>query len=240
MRIGILEAGSVNKKLIVKHGSYGTMFEELFQKLIEGSSFNTVKLINGEFPRSAFEADLWIITGSRFGVYDNLPWLKPLKVFLEKCLEERIPIFGVCFGHQLLAEVLGGKVEKFKRGWSLGVSKYQIDQDFSWTSNLPQKLNVYSFHQDQIVETPKGSTVIAFSNFCKNAILAYGKPNSPYAISIQSHPEFNQEYMGDLIRLRKDLFCPKSVPEKALKSLQMPVKNEILVKNITYALLKHK
>ena len=238
MRIGILETGSVSKKFIGKHGSYGTMFEKLFAAFSEENFFIKIKLFQGEFPKEASQADLWVITGSRFGVYDDIPWLKPLKSFLEKCLEEKVPIFGVCFGHQLLAEILGGKVEKFKDGWGVGVTEYRVNREFKWTSELSKTMKVYSFHQDQVVKTPPHSTVIAFSDFCKNAILAYGEPNRPFAISVQNHPEFTQGFMCDLINLRKELFHPESVLENALESLDTRVNNNLLVKNIICALVE--
>ena len=64
--------------------------------------------------------DAWIITGSAYSVYDDFPWINRLKEFIHKIVQENKYVLGICFGHQIIAESCGGKVEKNKMGWELG------------------------------------------------------------------------------------------------------------------------
>ena len=67
--------------------------------------------------------DGFIITGSAFGVYDKCPWITKLLKIIKKIADTEIPLVGICFGHQAIAEALGGKVKKSDKGWGIGVSE---------------------------------------------------------------------------------------------------------------------
>ena len=121
MKIGILETGEVNPALRERHGDYPEMFERLLGAVDSSLEFAVVRVVAGEMPAAPGQADGWIVTGSRHGVYDELPWIAPLKAFLRSCIAARVPVVGICFGHQILAEALGGRAVKSEKGWGLGV-----------------------------------------------------------------------------------------------------------------------
>ncbi len=83
--------------------------------------------MDGIFPAGVKAADGWLVTGSKFGVYESHDWIGLLEEFLREAYAGNVPIVGICFGHQILAQALGGKAEKFKRGWSVGVEAYSLD-----------------------------------------------------------------------------------------------------------------
>ena len=108
MKVGILETGKIPDELNAKHGDYPGMFKRLLRLADPGLDFNVYHVTEGQIPDRPDECDAWLITGSRHGVYDPLPWIEPLKRFLKRAYDANVPIVGICFGHQILAEVLGG------------------------------------------------------------------------------------------------------------------------------------
>jgi GMP synthase-like glutamine amidotransferase len=225
MKIGILETGEVHPDLRDRHGDYPAMFEALLGAVDPSLSFTTVRVVAGEMPASPGEADAWLVTGSRHGVYDGLPWIEPLKAFLRACVAARVPVVGICFGHQILAEALGGRVVKSDRGWSLGVQDYELTARPGWMAGLPDRFAVRALHQDQVVTLPPGATVLARSPHCAFAALAYGDPEAPDAVSLQPHPEFGPEFMDELLALRAGTAFPVEAAAAARASLSRPVES---------------
>jgi len=227
MKIGILETGEVHPDLKARHGDYPAMFEAMLRAVDPGLEFTTVRVVSGEMPAAPTQADAWIVTGSRHGVYDGLPWIEPLKGFLRDCVAARVPVVGICFGHQILAEALGGRAVKSDRGWGLGVQDYDVVARPSWMADLPDRFAVHALHQDQVVELPPGVTVLAESPHCPYAALAYGDPEAPQALTIQPHPEYRADFMDALIALRSGTVIPVDIATAARADIGRDVHNEI-------------
>ena len=121
MKIGILETGLVPDDLRDTFKSYPSMFETMLGAIDPTLTFQTWTVVLGDFPESMDAADAWIITGSKHGVYENEPWMIRLQDLLRDMVTAKTPVFGVCFGHQILAAALGGKVVKSDKGWGIGV-----------------------------------------------------------------------------------------------------------------------
>lgn len=226
MKIGILETGEISDDLLDKHGNYPSMFERLLHAIDPEVDFISFKVLDGELPETPDEADGWIITGSKFGVYEDLPWIELLKKFIQTAVKLDIPLAGICFGHQILAEALGGKVEKSHKGWGLGVHDYDIEAKPSWMHGIDKGFSGHAVHQDQVIELPESATVIASSEFCPYAALVYGDLENPVALSVQPHPEFSAEFIEDLIRIRVPHVFSEDDASKARATLGLPVHNE--------------
>ncbi|MFO1209478.1 MAG: type 1 glutamine amidotransferase [Amaricoccus sp.] len=223
MKIGILETGEVHPDLRARHGDYPAMFERLLKAADPALDFFTVRVVAGEMPAKPEEADAWLVTGSRHGVYDGLPWIEPLKGFLRACVAAHVPVVGICFGHQILAEALGGRAEKSDKGWGVGVQDYEIVARPGWMRELPERFSVNALHQDQVVSLPPDATVLARSPHCAYAAIAYGDPEAPDAITLQPHPEFGAAFMDELIALRAGTVIPGDAAAAARASLSRPV-----------------
>jgi GMP synthase (glutamine-hydrolysing) len=205
MKIGILETGYRPESTLAQHGSYADAFIALLDG--HGFTYDSWAALEGELPPSIHSADGWLITGSKHGAYDDLPWIKPLEQFIVDAYEGEVPIVGICFGHQILAQALGGRVEKFEGGWSTGRVEYQLD-------GIGRRVPLYAWHQDQVTELPADATVAGSTDFCRYAALQYGKK----AYSLQPHPEFTLDYIKDLLDARRDVI-PADVAAQAEQSL---------------------
>ncbi len=207
MKIGILQTGHAPDALIEQTGDYDLFFERLLDG--HGFSFENWPVVDGVFPPGADAADGWIITGSRYGAYEDHDWIPPLEDLVRAIHRDGLPMVGICFGHQIIAQALGGKVEKFAGGWSVGRVEYD-------TAEGPLAVNAW--HQDQVTEPPAQARVLGSTPFCENAILAYGDTILTY----QPHPEFGSDFVRDLIEARGRGVVPDDLLYDALNGLSKP------------------
>jgi GMP synthase-like glutamine amidotransferase len=208
MLIGILQAGQLPDQLRDTTPDYPEMFEALLEG--NGFTFKSWLVEEMEFPDAVTDADGWLITGSKHGAYSPLPFIAKLEDFIRKAYARHVPMAGICFGHQVIATALGGTVEKFSEGWSVGPQPY----DFSG-----ETLVLNAWHQDQIVALPADATVWASSEFCKYAGLRYGDR----AISVQAHPEYGDAFIKGLINFRGRGVVPDDRLDTAERSFGQPL-----------------
>lgn len=189
-RIAIVECGPVPEALAPTYGSYPQIFAELLQPLAEGRlSFEAVSPIAGDAVEELQDFDGLLFSGSRYGVYDDLPWMRPLMAVIREMASRDRPQVGICFGHQIVAAALGGEVRKAEVGWGVGVQTYDLEEHHAPSEEVPV------FHQDQVVAAPESARRMAGNAFCPNGGFAYDAPILTY----QFHPEFSQGYLADLI-----------------------------------------
>ncbi len=222
MKIGILETGHLSDTLKAKYGRYPAFFERLVGPFLPEAAFFTVAIVDGEVADSPTQADGWIITGSRSGVYEGEPWIAPLEAFLRECLAAGVPVVGICFGHQILAQAMGGKVEKSPKGWGVGLLDYRLTTRPGWLEDMETGFTIPAIHQDQVVEVPEGAEVFVQSDFCPIAGLVYGDPDKPNAFSIQPHPEMSAEFVADIAEERLKHIIPAETLQPALETLTKP------------------
>ncbi len=216
MKIGILETGLLNEKLADRYDPYPVMFAALLDRANQDLQYRSFSVIRGEMPSSIHHCEGWLITGSRHGVYENLDWMLELQTFIRELERASVPLVGICFGHQIIAQALGGEVVKSDRGWGVGLHSYQIDVAQQWMGDAPQQVGIYSFHQDQIAELPPGAEVFASSDFCPYAGLGYGDS----IITIQAHPEFEEVYELVLLEMYGGDIVPEAVASEALAEMR--------------------
>ena len=215
MLIGILEAGRPHEAL-KGHGTYPQMFERLLGAEASDFKFRTFVAVDGDVPSDPHLCDAWLVTGSKFGAYERLPWMLKTEELLRKAVAAKVPVIGICFGHQLLAQALGGKVEKSDKGWGFGLHDYQVNEAGQRAGGQPEQITVSALHQDQVVEVPEGGTVLGGSDFCPNAIIAYGDT----ALTFQGHPELDVPWMRDAAEYRMKGLAPEAVLSTAEASFQ--------------------
>lgn len=200
MRIGILKCGQSPEILRGDLGDYDTMFERLLDG--RGFEFTSYHVENMEFPQSVHDAEGWLLTGSRHGAYEDHPFIAPLETFIRDAYARHVPMVGICFGHQIIAQALGGTVAKHPGGWVIGAQDYDFGGD-------PITLNAW--HQDQVTIRPAGAEVLASNEFCENAALIY----DDRAFTVQAHPEFDDRFISGLIEHRAKGKVPEPLLEGA-------------------------
>ena len=217
MLIGFLQTGLAPETLSPEMGDYPDMFARLLSG--RGLTFRTFRVVEGEFPAAVSDCDGWLITGSRHGVYEGHPWIAPLEQFIRDCFAAAVPMVGVCFGHQIIAQAMGGKVERFDGGWAVGATTYDFG-DRSMTLN--------AWHRDQVTCAPSGAQVIAGNDFCTNAALLY----PGHALTVQAHPEFRPDFVKGLMETRGKGLVPDDVMAAAAARLDDPLHDNAMADQI--------
>jgi len=203
LKIGLLETGRPPEEL-QNFADYPTKFERLLRGADDNLSFQRWAVLDDDIPDDVHACDAWLITGSRFGAYEDHSWIEPLMAFIRKTHQANVPLIGICFGHQIIAQALGGKVEKSDKGWGVSVHSYELldnNDKPKWLESDKDSFDIQCFHQDQVVQLPATADVLASSDFCPYAMLSYGNQ----ALTFQGHPEFSGDYGQALIDVRRDL-----------------------------------
>ncbi len=214
LRLCILETDVLRPELIAQYQGYGKMFEQLFARQPIAAEFQVYNVMNGQYPDKAEVFDAYLVTGSKADSFGDDPWIQTLKVYLLDLYERGEKLLGVCFGHQLLALVLGGQAERAPQGWGVGVHRYTLDAHAPGMDETVSELTLLISHQDQVTRLPKGAQVIASSEFCPYAAYHIGDQ----VLCFQGHPEFVHDYSKALLEARQQHF-DEAVYEKAMASL---------------------
>jgi len=198
-RIGLLMCGHVHPDAVDIGGDYPELFTSLFEPL--GVEVVPYAAAEGQLPDSIDECDAWMTSPSRSSVLDDLPWIDALGEFIVDAVERERAFVGICFGHQLLARVLGGRVERAPTGWGVGVKEYEVLEERWWMTPPAQHLALVASHEDQVVELPRDGVLLASADYCPIAAFEIGER----CIALQPHIEFTTEISGRLIGLRREL-----------------------------------
>ena len=217
MLIGILQTGLAPEALAPTMGDYPDMFARLLDG--NGFTFKTYKVVEGEFPASVTDCDGWLITGSRHGAYEDHDWIPPLEDFIRASFAARVPMVGICFGHQIIAQAMGGRVERYAAGWAVGATDYDFDGE---------KITLNAWHRDQVTQLPSNAKVIATNEFCANAALLY----EGRALTVQAHPEFRPEFVDGLMKTRGKGLVPDEVMAEAATKLGAPLQDKTMAAQI--------
>lgn len=218
MKLSIILTGDVPAPLRAQFGPYAAMFQDMFDTAGTGFDFEVIRAFDGDVLPDPAQLQAVLITGSAAGVYDDLPWLGPLRQFIRNAYAAQTPMLGICFGHQIMADALGGDVRKSEKGWGLGRHTYRVLNRPGFMAEAPDTLSIACSHQDQVILPPPEAEVILASDFTPNAGLAY---RSGRALSFQPHPEFADDYTLALAEMRRGL-APEALVDAALDSLAKP------------------
>jgi GMP synthase-like glutamine amidotransferase len=218
LHVTILETGLVSPKNRALHGSFPQMFEQMIGAADASVTFDTVSIPAGEPLPDAGALEAILITGSPAGVYDAVDWIAPLEAFVRAAQDKKVPMVGVCFGHQLIAQALGGTVRKSEKGWGLGRHVYDVAPGNGVIEG--SRIAVACSHQDQVITPPAGARTILSSDFTPHAGLLYAGDTT---FSVQPHPEFSVGFALACCEMVRKGEAPESVVTSAQASLAEPL-----------------
>ncbi len=148
---------------------------------------------------------------------EDSDWIAPLDDFVRTAYVTKTPMVGVCFGHQLIAQALGGTVRQSEKGWGVGRHVYRVLPDNGVVDD--EQLAIACSHQDQVIEVPNDALTILSSDFTPHAGLLYANGTT---LTVQPHPEFDLDFAHVCCELREGK-APDAVVATAKASLAEPL-----------------
>ena len=225
MRIGLLGCDDVAEHLKSIAGGYRDMFEALLAPHIPNLELVWFDAINGALPENPGVCDAYICTGSRYSVYESRDWILRLHAHVRELAVAQKPFVGVCFGHQVLAQALGGEVARAEQGWGAGILEMNVVQSEAWMQPPLERCRLQYMHADQVQRLPPHSEVLATAAHCPVAMFRVNRT----MLGIEGHPEFPAPYAGALIEARKErIGADRS--EAALASLRGPADSDAVAR----------
>ncbi|MFB9262483.1 gamma-glutamyl-gamma-aminobutyrate hydrolase family protein [Bradyrhizobium erythrophlei] len=231
-RVTIVETGLVSPERRARFGTYPQMFTRMIGTADPSAACEVVSIVTGEKLPDPASLDAILITGSPAGVYNEIDWIAPLEAFVRAAYDRRVPMVGVCFGHQLIAQALGGTVRKSEKGWGIGRHVYRLAPDNRLIDG--EAIAIACSHQDQVITPPASARTFMSSAFTPHAGLLYANGTT---LSVQPHPEFELGYALALCDLHQD-HAPEAVIATARASLAEPLEHARLGSAITRFLTK--
>jgi GMP synthase-like glutamine amidotransferase len=201
VRIGILKTDAVRDEWVGRFGEYPDMFIDLLGARDPSLSFTVYDCQQGEYPAHIDDNDAYLITGSRHSVYEEQAWIRQLLEFVRDLHRARKPLVGICFGHQAVAQALGGRTAKAAQGWGVGIHHHRFFRTPPWFDDGDAQFAVLVSHQDQVVENAVGAEVLAGSEFCPYAVCQVGE----HILTFQGHPEFVTAYSREIMDYRREV-----------------------------------
>ena len=206
MKIAILDLAAAPPHLMGDLPYFGVRTRDWLAQGLPEAEYDVVDIQGGAEipPLSGYDGVL--VTGSDKGVYDDVPWMEPLRALLLEARDREIPVLGLCFGHQIMADTWGGKAEKSDTGNQVGVRHYTY---------RGQDIAAHAWHKDQVTRQPPNSEITASADYCPIAGLKYDFP----AMSVQFHPEYTRDYMGRFIDQGRGEILDNDFTDEVLESL---------------------
>lgn len=217
MRIGLLQCDHVLDELRNIAGDYDDMFRRWLP-----AEWRIYDLPRGELPRFLDECDAYVASGSKASVYDDEPWIRAFEQFVRDLHAAGKPFVGVCFGHQMMAQALGGRVAKSPNGWGIGVHRFHLDIQEPWMDPPLPAVNVLMSCQDQVEQLPPGAVALGGNSHCPVGLFRVRS-----LLGIQGHPEWTPDYAAALLEIRRERIGSVRV-DAALDTLTHPFDSDQL------------
>jgi len=190
--IAIFNTDTIADALAREHGQYPDMFIKSLSAVNPALRFERFDVNQQHYPESLSEFAGVLITGSKSAAYDSDEWIIRLKEHIKTMAANAIPMVGICFGHQIIHQALGGEVAKASAGWCVGVHRNQLTEAATKFGAPGDAFLLLSSHQDQVVSVAPGSHVLATTAYCPVAMTSIGES----ILTIQGHPEFTRAWVA--------------------------------------------
>jgi GMP synthase-like glutamine amidotransferase len=228
--VGVLVCDHVASELVAANG--GRDYAELYHDFLTGADptlrTRAYDAVNGELPERVDECDAWILTGARHDAYRDDPWIAGLRRFVQRLASTGSRTVGICFGHQVVAQALGGSVEPVGR-WKAGPQTMDVAST-PWFAG--GRVDLHAMHRDEVVALPAGATTIAKGETAE--VPAYLVDDTIFCV--QDHPEFTDEYVSALIDARRERMGEADAEAFLARVDQVPCDGDLLATWIVHFL----
>ncbi len=191
-----------------------TAFANLINEVRPDWDVTAFWVCKGEFPADISKFDGVMITGSPSSVTENEPWMLRLETLIRQIIAQKTPLFGACFGHQIIAKALRAPIVRNPDGWAHGRIEMHRVAKTNW-SGENETIYLYGSHIEQVGALPDGAQCIFEGAGCPIAGFAIGN----HVFTVQHHPEMTHEFVTDLVEEYAS-YLGEDVTNKARLSLQ--------------------
>lgn len=148
-----------------------------------------------EFPDLEKHFDIYLITGSPNGVYEDIQWIRDLEHLIRELDARKRCIIGICFGHQVVVKALGGDVQKNSKGWEVSTCPFELSDEGKQVFKGKDVINLIYSHQDTVVKLPESLINLGGNKltYCQGVI------KDKHILTFQGHPEFDATVMKPLL-----------------------------------------
>jgi len=206
-RVGLLLCGDVHDALQSGFGDYAQCLVKRLRLDNPGAEIRTWRAWKGELPDDVRDADAYLVSGSPASVFDREHWIERLGSFIRGAHSAHRRLLGICFGHQMIHQALGGHVER-AAGWGLGIYPVHLYQRIA---GLPDSRPValYAMHRDQVVTPAEGFELLGGSKFCPYYLMRH----TDRVLTIQGHPEFTGDFFHQFLNVAEAKFDGKALAQ---------------------------
>ena len=218
LHIAVLDNNPMSSAFVDRWPNDGEKVVAGLAPLRPGWQFRVWSSKSGELPPEDAPLDGVVLTGSVASANDALTWVDALAERVRRWHVERVPMAGLCFGHQLIARALGGRVGPSPGGWRLGVATTRYAQAMPWMQPPREALTLFAAHGEQVLEPPPGATVLGGDAFAPVGACALGE----HVFTTQYHPELPREFLQGVLREHAAEYAPDEL-ERTRAALEQPV-----------------
>ncbi|MFO0638289.1 MAG: glutamine amidotransferase [Polyangiaceae bacterium] len=221
----VLRSGDVPPPIAATRGEYLGWFRREVGSTWTHAWLEHDVRTGGAFPDPG-DVSGFVLTGSSASVTERAPWMLAFEAYLRDCVARDVPMLGVCFGHQILAQALGGLVEKNPNGREIGTREVRVLEPDPVFDELGSTFTVNTTHVDSVTRLPPGARVLARTELEPHA--AYALPGR--ARGVQFHPEIDGDAMRSWVTLRRPLIEAEGLDADAIlaRSTDTPAGGAIL------------
>ncbi|HWG65833.1 MAG TPA: glutamine amidotransferase [Rhodanobacteraceae bacterium] len=192
----LIQTGEAPDALVARFGGFADWFRVAMR--IDSMQMRVVRVDAGERLPDPHDVPGAVITGSAAMVTERAAWSEYTAGWIRDAMDAETPLFGVCYGHQLMAHALGGTVGWLPAGREIGTESIQRLAETTGSQELPLSFPAQTTHRQSVLEPPRGAEVLARSQRDPHQLLRY----APNALSSQFHPEFTPGFMRAYIEAR--------------------------------------
>ena len=208
----VVFTGTTVPNVLARHGDFDAHFRAAIGDVWQGA-WASVDARDTTLPLPApgtFAGVL--VTGSASSVTERAPWMLRVEAWLREVVAAEAPVLGVCFGHQILGQALGGEVRRNVKGRRIGSTRVRrVDED-PLLDGLPAEFHVNLSHQDHVAVAPKDVRKLVTADHDDLHAFAYG----PKARGVQFHPEFHDDIVKGYISARRNILRDEGLDPDAL------------------------